>query len=305
MKIAPELIPINFLPARVDIERRAGGVFILRSPDPLRPYVRCLAEYLERWSTEKPNDVFLAQRDGEDWRKTTWAETRRMVHAIATSLLERGVSADHPVIVLSDNSIEHGLLALAAMHVGVPIVPVSPAYSLMSHDFVKLNAIVSLIEPGLVYVDDAKLFSRAIAAIGYHGFELVARHNLDAVDRPAAPFSSLSGRTDASRVARAFAQVQPGTIAKILFTSGSTGEPKGVINTQGMLCSNIQSRAQAWPFLEEEPPVLVDWLPWNHTFGGNNDFGLKSRTRVTSTSGPCSSGVRPLWRGCMPNRLMR
>jgi feruloyl-CoA synthase len=264
METAADLIPIKFLPARVDVERRADGTLILRSPEPLRPYARCLGEYLERWAAEKPADVFLAQRAGDVWRKITWAETRRQVYAIATSLLACGVSLERPVAVLSDNSIEHGLLALAAMHIGVPIAPISPAYSLMSKDFVKLKKIINLIEPRLIFVDNVKQFDRALDAIARHDFELVSADD----------FSRLTHRTDAASVNRAFAAVQRDTVAKFLFTSGSTGEPKAVINTQRMLCSNIQSRAQAWPFLEEEPPVLVDWLPWNHTFGGNNDFGL-------------------------------
>ena len=135
MEATTDLIPIKFLPARVDVEQRPDGSLILRSPEPLRPYARCLGEYLERWAAEKPDDVFLAQRAGETWRKITWSETRQQVHAVATSLLARGVSAEHPVAVLSDNSIEHGLLALAAMHIGAPLAPISPAYSLMSKDF--------------------------------------------------------------------------------------------------------------------------------------------------------------------------
>ena len=149
METAADLIPIKFLPARVDVERRKDGTLILRSPEPLRPYARCLGEYLERWAAEKPNDVFLAQRAGDTWRKITWAETRRQVYAIATSLLARGVSVERPVAVLSDNSIEHALLALAAMHIGVPIAPISPAYSLISTDFAKLKKIIDLIEPKL------------------------------------------------------------------------------------------------------------------------------------------------------------
>src|SRR5205823_3968313 len=157
------------------------------------------------------------------------------------------------------------------MHIGVPVAPISPAYSLMSRDFVKLKAIVSLIQPKLIFVQDADLYGQALQAINAQGAEIVAvRH----VSPGATPFERLTEAGDAAAVSRAFAAVQPETIAKFLFTSGSTGQPKAVINTQRMLCSNIQSRAQAWPFLENEPPVIVDWLPWNHTFGGNNDFGL-------------------------------
>jgi feruloyl-CoA synthase len=264
MEAKSDLIPITFLPARVDVEQRPDGILILRSPEPLRAYARCLGEYLERWAVEKPNGIFLAQRSGNDWRKITWAETRRQVHAIATALLERGLSAEHPIVVLSDNSIEHGLLALAAMHIGVPIAPISPAYSLISKDFTKLKAIIRLIQPRMVFVDDPGQFKRALAAIADHDFELVSHDS----------FSGFTSPTDTDAVLRAFKAVQPETIAKLLFTSGSTGQPKAVINTQRMLCSNIQTRAQAWPFLEEEPQVLVDWLPWNHTFGGNCNFGL-------------------------------
>jgi feruloyl-CoA synthase len=264
METSPDPAPIKFLPARVDVERRADGSLVLRSPEPLRPYARCIGEYLERWAAEKPDEVFLAQREGERWRKITWAETHRQVHALAAFFLKREVSPDHPVVVLSDNSIEHGLIALAAMHIGAPVAPVSPAYSLMSKDFAKLKAIIAHMAPRIVFADAVIPFSRALAAIADHSFELITAED----------FPGLAKDGDGAAVARAFAAVGPDTIAKFLFTSGSTGQPKAVINTQRMLCSNIQSRAQAWPFLEDEPPVLVDWLPWNHTFGGNNDFGL-------------------------------
>jgi feruloyl-CoA synthase len=271
MKDHPELGAIRFLPARVNVERRDGGTLVLRSPEPLRPYARCLGEYLERWAAEKPNEVFLAEREGpggDAWRKITWAETRRQVHSIASSLLDRGVSVNHPVAILSDNSIEHAQIALAAMHIGVPVAPISPAYSLMSRDFGKLKTIVSLIQPRLIFVDDAQQYARALAAIADDNIEVVAARNIGA----ATPFARLAANIDPLAVSRAFAAIQPDTIAKFLFTSGSTGQPKAVINTQRMLCSNIQSAVQTWPFLEDEPPVLVDWLPWNHTFGGNNNF---------------------------------
>ena len=264
METGRDLIPIKFLPARVDIERRSDGTLVVRSPEPLRPYARCVGVFLERWAAEKPDGVFLAERAGQTWRKITWKETRQQVYAIATALLSRGVSVEHPVAVLSDNSIDHALIALAAMHIGIPVAPVSPAYSLMSRDFAKLRMIMSLIEPGLVFVDHPERFEHALDSIAHHDFELIT----------SATMTRLTERTDATAVARSFASVGPDTIAKFLFTSGSTGQPKAVINTQRMLCSNIQSRAQAWPFLDDEPPVLVDWLPWNHTFGGNNDFGM-------------------------------
>ena len=165
METEPELVPIKFLPPRVDVERRNDGTLVLRSPEPLRPYARCVGEFLERWAAEKPDDVFLAERDGDEWRKLTWAETRRQVRAIAASLVARPLSADHPVAVLSDNSIEHALIALAAMHIGVPVAPISPAYSLMSRDFAKLKTVIGLIQPHLIFVDDRTPYERALAAI--------------------------------------------------------------------------------------------------------------------------------------------
>jgi feruloyl-CoA synthase len=257
-----DLIPIRFLPARVDIERRADGTLVLRSPERLRPYVRCTGEYLERWAAEKPNAVFLAERKNDAWRKLSWFEARRQVYAIARYLLGRGLSSDHPVAILSDNSIDHALVALAAMHIGVPVAPISPAYSLMSRDFAKLRAITSLIEPGLVFVDDKQKYANALGAIAHLDTEIVTS------------IEALALTIDSEAVSGAFAAIQPDTIAKFLFTSGSTGEPKAVINTQRMLCSNMQSLQMAWPFLEDEPPVLMDWLPWSHTFGGNYNFGV-------------------------------
>ena len=181
------------------------------------------------------------------------------------------MSLEHPVAILSDNSIEHALIALAAMHIGVPVAPISPAYSLMSRDFARLKTIVSLIQPRVIFVQDAEQYARALEAIAVQGAEIVAARNFS---HRTTPFERLTTTIDSAAVFRTFASVQPETIAKFLFTSGSTGQPKAVINTHRMLCSNVQSRAQAWPFLEDEPPVLIDWLPWNHTFGGNNDFNL-------------------------------
>src|SRR5216110_2338090 len=265
MENRPQLVPIRFLPARVNVERRPDGIIILRSSEPPRPYARCLGEYLERWAAEKPDEVFLAEREAEIWRKITWAETRALVYAIATSLLERGVSTERPVAILSDNSIEHALLALAAMHIGVPVAPISPAYSLMSRDFVKLKAIFELVQPGLTFVSDAEKYKAALAAVG------------------AKPTSvaELLETNPGSTMEREFAKVKPESVAKILFTSGSTGAPKGVINTHRMLCANQQKLAQVWRFVEDRPPVVVDWLPWNHTFGGSHNFNLVLRNGGT------------------------
>jgi feruloyl-CoA synthase len=265
---------MDFLPAKVDIERRIDGTIVLRSPEPLSSYPRCLGEYLERWAELKPEATFLAQRLGDGWRMLNWAEARRKVRAIASSLLSRKLSPERPVVILSDNSIEHALLALAAMHAGIPVAPISPAYCLMSKDFIKLGRVFELLDPGLVYAEDGRRFAPALQAIGDREFELVVLRNPEGLPRPAQLFDILLGDEDAHAVDRAFAAIGPDTIAKFLLTSGSTGEPKGVINTHRMLCSNQESLAQCWRFLYQEPPVLVDWLPWNHTFGGNNNFDL-------------------------------
>jgi feruloyl-CoA synthase len=268
-----EFVPVSFLPAKVDCERRADGTIVLRSPEPLGAYARCLGEHLERWAMERPDAVFLAQRAGDDWRKLSYAKARTLVRAIATNLLGRKLSAERPVAILSENSIEHALLALAAMHVGIPVVPVSTAYSLVSRDYQKLRSVFSLLTPGLVFADDGQRFAPALAALSDYDFELVVARNGEELARPAQAFAALLEREDEAAVERAFAAVGPDTIAKFLLTSGSTGEPKAVINTQRMLCSNQQAHAQCWPFLIEEPPVIVDWLPWNHTMAGNNIFG--------------------------------
>ena len=268
-----EFVPVNFLPAQVNVERRDDGVLVLRSPEPLAPYARCIGEHLERWAKERPDQVYLAQRDGDSWLTLTYAETLRRVRAVATGLLPRDLSAARPVAILSENSIEHALLALAAMHIGIPVVPISAAYSLMSRDFKKLRAVFSLLESGLVFADDGQRFVSAIAALADFDFDLVIARHHEGLTRPSQTFASLLERENADEVDRAFAAIGPETIAKFLLTSGSTGEPKAVINTQRMLCSNQQAHAQCWPFLAEAPPVLVDWLPWNHTMAGNNIFG--------------------------------
>lgn len=264
--------PVNFLPARVVTEHRADGTLVLRSPEPLQPYARCLGEHLRYWANERPAQPFLGQRQGESWRTLTYAETLKRVQALATALLKRNLSAERPLAILSENSLEHGLLALAAMHIGVPFVPVSAAYSLLSHDYQKLRAVFRLLTPSLVLVDDVERFAPALAALRDFDFELVTVRNSNQAQNTS--FASLLEQEDAAAVTRAFAALTPDTIAKFLLTSGSTGEPKAVINTQRMLCSNQQTLRQAWPFLQEEPPVLVDWLPWNHTAGGNNNFGV-------------------------------
>jgi feruloyl-CoA synthase len=197
------------------------------------------------------------------------------VWRIATWLIRRGASLERPAIILSDNSVEQALLTLGAMHVGVPVAPVSPAYSLQSNTYHRLKSIVDQVRPGVIYVADHARFGAALAAIrGRHDALIISGSAVsDSVDGCVA-FDDVMCDLDADAVDRRFRQTGPDSVAKLMFTSGSTGDPKGVITTQRMLCSNQQARMQVWPFLQHEPPVLVDWLPWSHTFGGNHNFNL-------------------------------
>ena len=256
---------LHFAQPQVSRENRADGSIILRSPQPLGPYPRALGEWLVHWANKDPHRTFLAERAADTWRKVSYAAALVSVRRIGESLLARGLSAARPVAILSDNSVDHALLALGAMHAGIPVSPISPAYSLMSKDHAKLKAIFELLQPGLVFAQDAAKFAPALAAVG----------------ATATPIVELLHATPGERIDAAFAAIGPDTIAKILFTSGSTGTPKGVINTHRMLCSNQQSWAQLWPFVEETPPVLCDWLPWNHTFGGNANFNMVLRNGGT------------------------
>jgi feruloyl-CoA synthase len=265
MKHAAPLRSVPLGAADVAVMRRDDGAMFLRSPHVLGPYPHNLTERLERWAREIPDRILVAQRAADGgWRTLTYAEAYARVRRIAQALLDRGLSAEQPVAILSENGVEHLLLLLAAMHVGVPCAPVSPAYSLLSTDHAKLRHVIGLATPGLVFAQDEERFARAIEAAVPQGTEVIFG------DR----FPELESPSPTARVEEAHAGTGPDTIAKLLFTSGSTGQPKAVINTQRMLCANQQMLAQALPYLAEVPPVLVDWLPWHHTAGGNHNIGI-------------------------------
>jgi feruloyl-CoA synthase len=262
-------------------ERRADGSTVVKSTTPLRPAARCIGDWLEHWAHAAPARIFLGERSGDvPWTTVTYADALQQVRSIASWMLALGLSAEHPLVVLSDNSIDHALLALGAMHAGVPVAAVSTAYSLMSKDFAKLKSMIALLEPGAIYVSGLKPYAAALAAIApLHRAKIISG---SAADDGTIPFRTVASTPETPEVAKAFAAVTPDTIAKFLFTSGSTGTPKAVINTQRMLTSNQQAKAQVWTFLDEgEDFVILDWLPWSHTFGANHNFNMVLRNGGT------------------------
>ncbi len=266
-------IRLTFGPPEVTVERRSDGTMLARSPHPLAAHPDAMTDWLDHWARLAPDRVFLAERSGEGWRKLTYAQAREAARSVAQGLIDRGLSVERPVAILSGNSVDHALVGLGAMIAGVPYAPVSAPYSLVAKDFAKLKAILAILTPGLVFVDDGSAFAAALEAAAPRDAEIVARANPPA-SRPSTLLEALLAKPAGPEVDAAQAKVGPDTIAKLLFTSGSTGTPKGVINTQRMMTSNQAMVRAVNPSYGAEPPVLIDWLPWSHTFGGNNNFNL-------------------------------
>ena len=264
---------ISFGNPAVTIDRRDDGTIYLRPKIALGDYPVRITDRLHHWATAEPNRVFMAERDGGGWRKITYAQLLASARRIASGLLARGLSAEKPIVILSGNSIDHALVAFGALYAGIPFCPVSPAYSLISKDYGKLAYLIKLLTPGLVFADDATKFADALRANVPAGTEIAASRG-EVPGRDVTMLADLLATPEHPRLDAAHAAIGPDTIAKFLLTSGSTGNPKAVINTQRMISANQVMLRETLAFLKDEPPVIVDWLPWNHTFGGNHNIGL-------------------------------
>ncbi len=270
--------PMQFGVTRVQLREGSPGIRYLMAEQALGDYPERITDRLQHWVKQKPQQTFMARRmkhsDGTwgDWQHLSYAQVWAQGRAIAQYLIDRGLSAERPVAILSENSLEHAQLAVGCLIAGVPFVPVSPPYSLVSQDYDKLKHVLRTVTPGLVFAQDAR-YAQAIAA-AVPADCLVALAEGQCPDRPTLSMQDLQATPATDAVDRAMAATGPDTIAKFLFTSGSTKLPKAVINTQRLWCSNQQQMVQSMPVLAQSPLVLVDWLPWNHTFGGNHNFGM-------------------------------
>ena len=275
---SPQFRPLKFGVTRVQLRDGVPGTHYMTAEQPLQPFAERMTDRLQHWAATQPDHSFMARRtklaDGTlgEWRHITYAQAWQSARNIAQGLIDRGLNAERPVVILSENSLEHALLALGAMVAGVPFVPTSPPYSLVSVDYDKLKHVLKTVTPGLVFASDAR-YAKAIAATVDASMEVVLVEG-DIEGRSVTRFDSLCATPATPAVDAAIQATGPDTIVKFLFTSGSTKMPKAVINTQRLWCANQQQMAQSMPVLAEKELVLVDWLPWNHTFGGNHNFGM-------------------------------
>ena len=256
-------------------EYRDDGSFIMKSPTPLQPYARCVGEWLDYWAKKKPDHPFISERLGDGWYTLTYAQVRNKIGKIAQGLLNLDMPSCHPIVFLSGNGVSQALVTLAAYHVGIPVATISAAYSLRPTDFTRLNWILNTLEPSAVFVDDAEKYKKAL-----HGVEvdsrLIIENNAELFPQ-AVTFSSLLETIETGAVQAHFERVNPNTTARYLMTSGSTADPKFVVHTQRVLCSNQQAISQCWKFVEEREIIVVDWLPWSHVFASNHNFNMVLR----------------------------
>src|SRR5579863_934972 len=261
--------PDVFAVPNIVSEPAGDGCLLLRSAEPLGEYPRTVLHSLRAWAERDPGHPLIAERAAGGWATASYGEAVAVAESIGQGLLDLGLDPDRPLMILSGNSIGHLLMTLGAMMAGIPVAPVSVAYSLQSRDHARLRAIAGLINPGAVFADDAAKFAAALDAIGVWPAIVAAGA------RPGArSLADLIATRPGPALTRAYSELAPEAIAKILFTSGSTGTPKGVLNTHRMLASNQQMIRQVWPFLAGHRPVVTDWLPWSHTFGGNPKANL-------------------------------
>ena len=262
----------NFKPHDVSGEQRSDGTLLLRSNAEMGDVVDTSADWLHRWSDEAPERIFLAERSGAGWREETYQSTLQKVRAIAASLLARGMGPDTPILIMSGNGVDHGLLTLAAHYVGVPTAPIAEQYALIPAARERLEHAISLVKPRMAYVVDADKFAHAITIDALAGVEIVAS-DVGSQSGVTGMDTLLQGDSGVD-IDAARGQVTPDSVVKILMTSGSTSAPKGVMTTQRMMCVNQTQIADSLPFLTERPPSVVDWLPWNHVFGGSHNFNM-------------------------------
>jgi len=270
----PAFRKIDWLPREIDVDRRADGSILIKSRFPLKAYEPHIPAALAKWASQRPEHTWLAQRSGPErqWKKLSYGEAKRIVDALTQGILDLKLAPGRPVAILSGNSIEHALMTMAAMQARLPVAPVSPAYSLMSHDHVKLKYLFDLVKPALVLVQDGAQFSKALHALDLDGVTVV--HVAGPAEGIASiAFADLAATPVTAAVAQSIAQITPDSVGKLLFTSGSTGMPKAVINTQRMMCANVAMMMQARPRDPNAPQsIYLDWMPWNHTMGGNALF---------------------------------
>jgi feruloyl-CoA synthase len=270
----PAFRKIEWLPRDIAVERRPDGTVILKSRIPLQPYEKHIPASLAKWAKQAPERIWLAQRGGPDrqWRKVSYGEAKRIVDGLTQGLLNLGLGEGRPVAILSGNSIEHALMTQAAMQARLPAAPVSPAYSLMSQDHLKLKYLFDLIKPAVVMVQDGPTFEKALRAIDLTGVTVV--HVLRPCEGiKSVSYTDLAATPVTKTVEESIAKITPDTVGKLLFTSGSTGMPKAVINTQEMMCANAAMMTQVRPRDPDGPiSTVLDWMPWNHTMGGNAAF---------------------------------
>ena len=266
--------PVRLGRPAYDVERRADGSLVLRAQETLKPYPVRMTDRLAHWAAVAPDrTLFAARKPDGGWASISYREALQRARSIGEALLKRNLSPERPVAILSGNGLDHAMLALGCMVAGIPYAPVSPAYSLVSTDFAKLKQIVNLLTPGLVFTTDGRAFEKAIAAAVPENVEVVTS-GAPPAGRPATAFSELTRTTPSPAIDAAHARVNADTIVKFLFTSGSTAEPKAVINTNRMWCANQEMLRAGLAFFQDEPPAIVDWSPWHHTAGGNHDVGL-------------------------------